>query len=75
MGRVFNAIELKPYQLRNHDDAERIRRGALRDRTNPDDLPDPNAPDVIDLDTAVPPPYSALPSLQQRMEAVEGAPV
>ena len=75
MGRVFNAIELKPYQLRNHEDAEKILRGALRDITNPDDFPDPNAPDVIDLDTAVPPPNPALPSWQQRMEAVEGAPV
>ena len=41
----------------------------MRDRTNPDDFPDPNAPDVIDLDT------SALPLWQQRMDAGEGAPV
>ena len=75
MGRVFNAIELKPYQLRNSEDAERILRGALRDKTNPDDIPDPNAPDVIDLDTAVPSPNSALPSWKQRMDAVKGAPV
>ena len=61
MGCVFNGIELKPYQLRNPYDAERILRGSLRDKTNPDDFPDPNAPDVIDLDTAVPSPNSALP--------------
>ena len=74
MGRVFNAIELKPYQLRNPDGAERILRGAIRDKTNPDDFPDQNAPVVINLDTAVPSPNSALPRWQQRMEAVEGAP-
>ena len=75
MGRVFNAIEPKPYQLRNPEDAERILRGALRDKLNRDDIPDPNAPDVIDLDNTAPPPNAALPRWQQRMEAVEGAPV
>ena len=72
MGRVFNAIELKPCQLRNPDDAERILRGALRDKTNLDDFPDPNAPDVIDFGTAVPSPNSALPRWQQRTKAVDG---
>ena len=61
MGRVFNAIELKPYQLRRAADAERALRGALRDRTNRDDFPDPNAPDVIDLDAAGLSPDHALP--------------
>ena len=71
MGRVFNAIELKPYQLRNPEDAERILRGALRDKTNLDDFLDQNAPDVIDLDNTAPPPNAALHRRQQRMEAVE----
>ena len=74
MERVPNAIELKPYQLRHAADADRVLRSALRDKTNPDDFPDPDAPDGIDLDTAVPSTNSALPRWQQRMEAVEGAP-
>ena len=61
MGRVFNATELKPYQLRRAEDAERVLRLAMRDRTNPNDFPDPNAPDIIDLDPAVFSPNPELP--------------
>ena len=62
MGRVTNVIELKPYQLRHAEDADRILRSALRDKTNPDDLPDPGSPDVTDLDTAVSTPTSRFPT-------------
>ena len=52
MGRVFISIELKPYQLRHAEDADRILRTAMQDRTNHDDFPDPDAPEIVDLDPA-----------------------
>ena len=58
IGRLLNAIELKPYQLRRVEGAEKVLRLAMRDRTNPNDFPDPNMPDIIDLDPAV---YSPSP--------------
>ena len=74
MGRVLNAVELKPYQLRRAEDSERVLRPEMRDRTNPNDFPDPNAPDIIDLDPAVSSPNPALPRWQQQMDATDGAP-
>ena len=74
MGRVFNAIELTPYQLRHAEDADRILRTARRYLTNPDDFQHQDAPEIVDFDHAESSTNPARPRRQQRMEAVEEKP-
>ena len=74
MGRVSNAIELKPYYERDPGDAIRAARSSRDDRALRDEF---SAPEMSkDADTESPDsPHPALPRWQQRIEASEPVPV
>ena len=61
MGRVFNAIELKPCYGRQNDSAITMPRIAGEDRTFMDDFPQQEVQSEIDLDDTILAPNLALP--------------